>query len=420
MAEISLIDSNEVFVGEKKEKTTIKTFSLSLNGVTAHVSNVGASITNLFVPDFSGSSQRVDDVVLGYKSPLHMYKCRNPPYFAVIVGRVANRIKRGHFALDDQEYMLDTNNGPNHLHGGHDGFSHRIWHAKQLENAIEFTLLSPDGDQGYPGSVQVKALYSLIPPSNDSKGATLKLHMEGKLMSGETPSPLNLANHSYFNLAGHNSPTGILEHSLSMPCKAYTPVDSTFIPTREVKPLDDDPIMDWRKRRTMKDALIGYGTTKAGLSQEEVKQHLSLSRCAPELALAGKKCQNPGEPYGFDHNYVIDHANTNESVEMSLVGTLDHVLSGRRLVVFSDAAGVQLYTGNWLDGSISDLKDGATYGQWQGVCLETQSYPDAIVSGDRIEPFYEGRCYILRPGSPDFKHNIEYHFIPVPGISENS
>eukprot|EP00547_Thalassionema_nitzschioides_P009088 CAMPEP_0194226326 /NCGR_PEP_ID=MMETSP0156-20130528/41631_1 /TAXON_ID=33649 /ORGANISM="Thalassionema nitzschioides, Strain L26-B" /LENGTH=417 /DNA_ID=CAMNT_0038958649 /DNA_START=53 /DNA_END=1303 /DNA_ORIENTATION=+ len=415
MAEIKLVDTQEVFVGKNQEKIEIQTFSLSLNGLTVHVSNVGASVTKLLVPNFSGSSHKVDDVVLGYKSPLDIYKCRNPPYLAVIVGRVANRISRGRFALDGQDYILDTNNGPNHLHGGQDGFSHRVWKAKQVKNRVEFTLFSPDGDQGYPGSVQVKAVYSLVPPSNGSKGATLTLHMEGKLMSEETPSPLNLANHSYFNLAGHDNPAGILEHSLTMACEAYTPVDSTYIPTRDVKSLDEDSVMDWRKQRAIKDALVDYGTSKAGLSQEEVQKHFELSRCAPNLAVAGKNCQNPHEPYGFDHNYVIHHPKSKDSQEISLVGILDHALSGRRLMVFTDAPGVQLYTGNWLDGSNSDvLKDGATYGQWQGLCLETQSYPDAIISGESKESFYKGKCCVLRPGGPDYKHSVEYHFVSIP------
>ncbi|KAI2512256.1 Aldose 1-epimerase [Fragilaria crotonensis] len=409
MTEVKEVESFDLKVGN--DSVAIRTFSLSVNGVTVEVSNVGASITKFLVPNFASKQQDVvSDVVLGYKSATDMYSSRNPPYLAVVVGRVANRIARGQFSVDGKDYIVATNNGPNHLHGGGDGFSHRIWDAEIVGGSIvQFTLLSEDGDQGYPGTVQVTAKYLLV--AKGEKGATLKLEMVGTLLSGD-PSPINLAQHTYFNLAGHNHAMGILDQKLTMPCEAYTPVNSTSIPTREVRPLDNDVAMDWRSGRLVRDALVEFGTLKAGLSESQVRRHFSIKRCAPEMATAGTDCPNPEEPYGFDHNYVV-HKTHHEP--MSLVGTVEHADSGRRLTVFTDAPGVQLYTANWLDGSNSEIcKDDAAYGQWQGLCLETQTYPDGILGTDDDFPeFARGKCFILRPGGPDYVHQVEYHVEPV-------
>lgn len=409
MTQVKQLDNVDVKVGN--DSVSIRTFSLSVNSVTVEVSNMGASITKLLVPNFGPKQHGIaDDVVLGYKSAVDTYLSTNPTYMAVVVGRVANRIARGNFSVDGRNYIVATNNGPNHLHGGVNGFSHRIWDAKIIDGSmVQFTLVSQDGDQGYPGTVQVAATYSLV--AKGEKGATLKLEMGGKHLSGNA-SPINLAQHTYFNLAGHNHATGILDHKLTMPSEAYTPVDSTSIPTREVRSLDNDVAMDWRSGRLVRDALVEFGTLKAGLLASQVQSHFTISRCAPELATAGADCPNPNEPYGFDHNYVVFK---DEHDTLSLVGTVEHADSGRRLTVLTDAPGVQLYTANWLDGSNSEIcKDGSAYGQWQGLCLETQSYPDGIVEIDAEFPeFARGKCFILRPGGPDYKHRVEYHFEPL-------
>lgn len=396
-------------VTHRNEPATIRSFSMSTNGVTVEVSNVGASIIKILVPNFASDRGFVDDVVLGYNSALDMFTSRNSPYMAVIVGRVANRIAKGRFSVDGIDYVVCTNNGPNHLHGGEDGFSHRIWDAQIVAgSAVQFILVSDDGDQGYPGKVEVKATYSLV--AKPGKGATLKLEMEGKLLDGKA-SPINLAQHTYFNLAGHNHEAGILDHKLTMPCDSYTPVDPTSIPTREVRSLNDDSAMDWRSGRIVRDALMDFGTQKAGLSHSEVQSHFALSRCAPDLAKSGADCSNPNEPYGFDHNYVV---NKSESM-LNVAGVVEHADSGRRLTVMTDAPGVQLYTANWLDGSNHSVsKDGAVYGQWQGLCLETQTYPDGIIKADETNPaFSQGKCFILRKGGPDYTHRVEYHFDPI-------
>ena len=407
MSEAKEVSSTDVKVGN--ESVAIRTFSLSTNGVTVQVCNVGASICKILVPNYV-SDEGVDDVVLGYKSAVDMYTSRNPTYLAVIVGRVANRIAKGRLSVDGKDYAVATNNGSNHLHGGEDGFSHRIWDAEIIDGSgVQFTLVSQDGDQNYPGTIEVKATYSLVPQGE--KGATLKLDMEGKLLDDKS-SPLSLAQHSYFNLAGHSHGTGILDHKVTMPCEAYTPVDSTSIPTREVRSLNDDSAMDWRLGRMVRDALIDFGTQKAGLSEDEVQSHFNLSRRGPHLAKAGTNCSNPNEPYGFDHNYVVLK---NEQEILNVVGTVEHAESGRRLTVLTDAPGVQLYTANWLDGSNQEIsKDSTAYGQWQGLCFETQTYPDGIIENEAEHPaFARGKCFILRKGGPDYKHRVEYRFDPI-------
>jgi aldose 1-epimerase len=406
MSEVKEVGCTDITLGN--ESATIRTFSMCTNGVTVEVSNVGASITKILVPNFA-SGRGVDDVVLGYSSALDMYTSRNSPYMAVIVGRVANRIAKGRFSVDGKDYVVATNNGPNHLHGGDDGFSHRVWDAQIVDDSsVQFVLVSNDGDQGYPGKVEVKATYSLVAKSG--KGATLMLQMEGKLLDDKA-TPINLAQHTYFNLAGHNHMAGILDHKLTMPCESYTPVDPTAIPTREVRSLNDDSTMDWRSGRIVRDALIAFGTQKAGLSEGEVQNHFALSRCAPNLAKAGADCSNPNEPYGYDHNYVLNQ----EENMLSVAGVVEHADSGRRLTVLTDAPGVQLYTANWLDGSNQNVsKDGTAYGQWQGLCLETQTYPDGILEpGNSFPAFAQGRCFILRKGGPNYTHRVEYHFDPI-------
>jgi aldose 1-epimerase len=236
------------------------------------------------------------DIVLGYKNASTMMKTGNPVYFSSVVGRVANRIAKGRLAFFGESFDLEVNDPPNHLHGGGStgGFSHKNWDAEIIDfcggKAVCFSLLSPDGDQGYPGSVQVTATYSLR-PSLTLSGVVLRLDISAKLI-GDKPTPINLAQHSYFNLSGQDSPNGILDHSLKIESDAYTPVDETAIPTREVRSLDEDSIMDWRTERQLRGALQAYGVEKMGFSPERTKEDLNQRK------------QNNG-PYGFDHNYVV-------------------------------------------------------------------------------------------------------------------
>lgn len=234
------------------------------------------------------------DIVLGYKNALTMFQSRNPVFFGTIVGRVANRIARGELTVEGSLHELAINDNPNHLHGGGTagGFSHKLWDAEVVDvgcgDAVRFSLTSPDGDQGYPGSVEVTATYSLR-PSLSSSGVVLRLDMKANL-DGDKATPINLAQHSYFNLS--NQHDDVLDHKLVIEADAYTPVDETSIPTREVRSLDKDTGMDWRKERSLRDALHLFGVEQVGLSPERASEDLENRK------------QSAG-PYGFDHNYVV-------------------------------------------------------------------------------------------------------------------
>ena len=452
---------------------SIRIFELSLNDVTVELSSLGASITKVLLPNYSrsstesGSSPR-DDVVLSYATARDQYEDKNRHFFGAIVGRVANRIKGGQFQLlqtkpssdEDVEiletYQLDNNNGPNHLHGGFDGFSNRIWTANIVENGVQFMMISPDGDQGYPGGIEVTATYSLVPIQTCNgviNGAKLSLAMKANLLPGETKAtPIALAQHSYFNLASHASEERILNHILHMPhCNKFTPVDNTSIPTREVQRVEDSmtprrddftgvaKAMDFRTGKVMADALVQYGHESVGLEHHVAVQNVhriltsSINNAFDEsknVAQVPKEEGGEGAnldgglPYGFDHNYVIDRHGESPYVESSLnlAAILSHPPTGRTLRVFTTAPGMQLYTSNYLDGTgppPAMCKEGSNYRQWQAICLETQTYPDSIYpAGNKDEStideeFALGRCFILRPGGMAYVHDVDYVFGPM-------
>ena len=400
---------------------SVRVLTLCLNGVTVELCSIGASISKILLPKSDGSG--TDDIVLGYKSPVEMYESGNPPYLGVIVGRVANRIAKGQFTLGGLEYKLAVNNDPNHLHGGIHGFSRCVWDMEIVEvvpkeggastKGVKCSLLSPDGDQGYPGTVLLTALYTLT-ANTSGNGVTLRLDMKAQLKD-DKPTPINLAQHTYFNLGKHNDPHGILDHKVSLACESYTPADATSIPTRQVVVLQDDPAMDLRSGKSMRDSLKHLAVAKAGLSGEEALKHINMStRTGSSMTKAGPSCATPGEPYGFDHNYVVPP--TSDASGLRLVGTVAHEESKRRMKVYTTEPGVQVYTGNYLDGVNPDpqiCKEGAAYGQWQGFCLETQRFPDSILSEEdetKFHDFAKGKCHILRPGGPDYEHTVAYSF----------
>ena len=293
-----------------KSTTTIRNFRLTIDTssvggcYTVELSSLGASITKILMPNYAtndgdGGASRNEDVVLSYESPLEQYHDQNVPYFGCIVGRVANRIRRGKFDLDQRHlgttvsYQLDRNNGPHHLHGGPDGFGHRVWEAEIVEEELEegekegravvrFTHTSPDGDQGYPGAIRVVAEYSLVEAKTEAEGkekpcgVKLCLSMRASLLPDETHStPISLANHCYFNLAGHAHRAGILDHVLAMPhCHGFTPVDDTLIPTMAVQSVDVDACMDFRMEKRVGDSLVQYGREKVGLSQKDATDNV--------------------------------------------------------------------------------------------------------------------------------------------------
>ncbi|XP_010918323.2 uncharacterized protein [Elaeis guineensis] len=303
-------------------------FELTKDKITVKISNWGATITSLLVPDAHGN---LDDVVLGFDS-MEPYIKGMAPYFGCIVGRVANRIKDGKFTLNGMEYSLPINKPPNSLHGGRKGFDKVLWeiaeYNKNGENpSITFRYHSKDGEEGYPGDVSVTATYSL--PSSTS----LKLEMEAVPQNRATP--ISLAQHTYWNLAGHNS-GNILEHSIQIPASQITPVDANTVPTGEIMPVKGTPF-DFLKEN------------KIGSRIHEV-------------------------PGGYDHNYVLDCGEERSGLRHA--ARLKDPSSSRVLNIWTDAPGMQFYTGNYVNGIVG--KGGAVYGKHAGLCLETQGFPNAI------------------------------------------
>jgi aldose 1-epimerase len=296
------------------------------NGLKARIITYGAILTELHVPDRDG---KLGDVVLGHDK-LEDY-LDGHPYFGATTGRVANRIANGKFTLDGKEYSLAVNNGPNHLHGGKEkAISRQVWKAKtaksELGPAVTFSLTSPDGEEGYPGALKMKVTYTLTDADE------LRIDY---LATTDKATPINLTNHAYWNLAGQGT---ILDHILHINADHYTPVDDTLIPTGEIAKVDD-----------------------------------LLSFIEP-TAIGARIDKLPGEPGGYDHNYVL---NKTEAGKLSLAARVRENTTGRVMEIFTTEPGIQFYTGNFLDGS--DIgKGGQKYGFRNGFCLETQHFPDSI------------------------------------------
>lgn len=391
----------------EESSETIRRFQLQCRNVNVEVSNLGASIIRYetSTQDDTGKAH-TEDIVLGYKDVATMYEQQNPVYFGAIVGRVANRIAKGQFYLNKQTYQLDINNPPNHLHGGKEGFSHRIWTVEStgtLSNHphagipfVTFTLDSPDSDQGYPGHVKVTATYSLR-PSLTTTGTTLRLEMSADLQNPDsTETPINLAQHSYFHLAPsqQSSDGGVLNHMISLECDEYTPLDDeTSIPTRQVCPVSESPAMDFRKSRHLRQAIEDFGVQVRGYSFEQVQNDLTT--------------RTPVSPYGIDHNYVVRHQ---PGLALPKVATIS--CGNRQLTVHASTPGVQVYTANYLNPtSETNAVCKQPYAAWSGICIETQHYPASIPSSsDDVLPsdFSKGKCPILTPVNPHYEHVVEY------------
>jgi aldose 1-epimerase len=300
------------------------------NGTEVGISAYGATVVSLKVPDRSG---KFADVVLGYPE-LNGYES-DKVYFGVIVGRYANRIAKGHFMLDGQTYTLARNNGENTLHGGVKGFNKAVWAAKQISSvdgqSMEFSHLSKDGDENFPGNLQVTVVYTLTDAD--------ELRIEYSATTDKN-TVLNLTNHSYFNLAGQGM-GNVLAHVLQIEADKFTPVDQGLIPTGELRDVQGTPF-DFRKP-------IAIG---ARINQDE-----------EQLKLGG----------GYDHNFVLRRPETGE---VSLAARVTEPTSGRVLEVWTTEPGIQLYTGNFLDGTIKGKSD-AGYQKRSAFCLETQHFPDS-------------------------------------------
>jgi aldose 1-epimerase len=322
--------------GQLSDGTAVDLFTLTnASGLVAKITNYGTIITELHVPDRAGKN---GDVVLGFDN-LEQY-LKEHPYFGCTVGRVANRIAKGRFTLDDKTYDLAVNNGPNHLHGGLKGFDKMVWKAEpQTGAAVKFSYTSADGEEGYPGQVAVVVVMTLTDRNELSIDYTA---------TTDKPTPINLTNHSYFNLAGQGE---VLNHELLIAAEQFTPKDQNSIPTGEIKPVKGTP-MDFTKPH----------------------------------AIGSRFSQLEEKPVGYDHNYVLNGSGK----ALSLAARAFEPRTGRVLEVSTTEPGVQLYTANYLDGSLIG-KRGTVYGQHSGFCLETQHFPDSV-----NKPKFPST--ILRPG----------------------
>ena len=309
----------------KGEAATLYTFE-NKNGMVMEVSDFGATLYSLLVPDKEGN---LCDVVLGYDDPIG-YEGPSGTFFGATVGRNANRICKGKFTLNGKEYQLDINNASNNLHSGLDFYSFRIWNVKETtENSITFSLHSPDGDQGYPGALDIDVTYTL---KDDN---SIQIDYYGV---PEEDTIVNLTNHSYFNLNGHASGP-ITKHLIWVDADAFTRADEESIPTGEITPVEGTP-MDFRvKKEVGRDIDADY-----------------------EAVIFGK---------GYDHNWCL-----NNNGKFAKVAELNADISGITLEVYTDLPGVQIYTGNFL--AEEPGKQGVVYKHRQGICFETQYYPDAI------------------------------------------
>jgi aldose 1-epimerase len=317
--------------GKTKEGEPVELYTLTnKNGLVAKITNYGGIVTELHVPDKNG---QLGDVALGFKD-LDGYLAGHP-YFGALIGRYGNRIAKGKFTLDGKEYTLATNNDPNHLHGGETGFDKVVWTAEPKETkdgpSLKLTYVSKDGEEGYPGTLNTTATYTL---TNDDE---LRIDYEA---TTDKPTVLNLTNHSYFNLAGENAGT-IHDHEMQIFADRYTPVDATSIPTGELAPVKGTP----------------FDFTTPHKIGERIEQ-------------------TGGSPVGYDHNFVLSpHANK-KAGGLPLAVRVSEPTSGRVMEIYTDQPGVQFYTGNYLDGTLKG-KAGKPYAFRNGFCLETQHFPDS-------------------------------------------
>lgn len=319
------------------------------NGLTAKITSYGAILTELHTPDKSG---KMGDVVLGFNN-LDAY-VKGHPFFGATVGRYANRIAKGKFTLDGHKYTLVVNNGPNHLHGGTVGFDKVVWEAKPVQRAdgpaVRFHYVSKDSEEGYPGNLDVTLVYTL------TNRNALRIDYTA---TTDKATVCNLTNHSYFNLAGHGDVGG---HELMLNCDKFVPVDDTLIPTGKIQAVK--------------------GTNMDFTAMHAIGDHINE---------VGK------DPTGYDHCYVVNGGGK----KLTLAAKVIEPTTGREMEVYTTEPGVQLYTSNFLDGTLTG-KGGTVYQKHAALCLEAGRFPDT--PNHPTFPSAE-----LRPGQT-YKQRTEYRF----------
>lgn len=312
--------------GELEKTISATLFTLDNGNMKVAVTNLGAAIVSIISPDKCG---KLSDVVLGYDSAAEYLT--HGGYLGAVVGRVGNRIEKGQFELGGKAYQLCCNDGKNHLHGGNSGFDKKLWRAKICGESLELTLVSPDGDENYPGTLTATVTYTL---SADNK-LGISYHAES-----DKDTIINLTNHSYFNLAGHDSGS-ICDHFVKIYADEYTPVNGEVMPTGAIAKVEGTPY-DLREFVRIGDRI--------------------------DCDEAGFK--NAG---GFDHNWVV--GKVGDSVH--LVCEVKDETSGRLLKAYTNKPGMQFYSGNFLDDGTTG-KASAIYNKRSGLCLETQFFPNAM------------------------------------------
>ena len=311
--------------GHTADGTAVPIFTLTSGQIEVRVTGYGAKLVSVRTPDRAG---KVADVVLGFDK-LDDYLNRKEPHLGSIVGRFGNRIALGKFSIDGKSYQIPINNGPNALHGGPVGFDKHVWQAREVANGVEFTLVSPDGDMGFPGTLTAKARYTLT-------DSTLRIDYSA---SADEATVVNLTNHAYFNLHGDDQ-GNVLDQVMEIHADRFTPVDAGLIPTGVLESLEGTPL-DFRKA-----AVIG-ARIDDGFEQ---------------MKLAG----------GYDHNFVVN----GEAGTLRVAAVATDPVSGRRMTVETKEPGIQFYSGNFLDGTFTG-RHGKRYAKHTGFCLETQHYPDS-------------------------------------------
>ncbi len=352
---VNLVTISKEAFGTTTDSIEVEKYTLkNEKGMEVSIITYGGIITHWTAPDKNNTYQ---DIVLGYNT-LAEYEESNP-YFGALIGRYGNRIAKGKFTLDGTEYTLATNNDANHLHGGVKGFDKVVWSASETQTdstaSVVLTYLSKDMEEGYPGNLQTKVIYTLT--NNNELLVDYEATTDKKTI-------VNLTQHSYFNLSGDFSKT-ILDHEIAINADKYIPVDATLIPTGELRDVTNTPF-DFRIAKTIaKDIDAKDDQLTKGL--------------------------------GYDHCWVLN----NQNEGMRLTSSAYEKESGRLLEIYSDEPGIQLYTGNFLDGTLPS-KNGGTYAYRTGFCLETQHYPDSPNQK-------EFPSTVLNPGET-YKSNTTFKF----------